>query len=170
MPEYRFKGGSRIEGITPQVAGEELNKLLDEEGMLQAADVVEAARPLDAPLHPAFEWDDSIAAEQFRKGQARQLIRAICIAPHKGEKPQRIFVNVSTPGGRKYAQMSVVVQSQSLFDSARADAIIRLRNAERSLEELHQAISGDDKASLAAAGRAKELVGEAREVLNGGKT
>lgn len=42
---------------------------------LQAAEVVEAARPKNSPLHSHFEWDDSAAAAEHRLNQARQLIR-----------------------------------------------------------------------------------------------
>jgi hypothetical protein len=36
--------------------------------------VVEAARAETSPLHGFFEWDDNIAGEKYRLGQARDLI------------------------------------------------------------------------------------------------
>ena len=49
------------------------------EGLLRPADVVEAARDPESPLHSHFEWDDTEAAEKWREEQARQLIRNVRI-------------------------------------------------------------------------------------------
>lgn len=44
-------------------------------GIISPRDVVDAAKNEASPLHPYFEWDDSVAAEKFRLGQARTLMR-----------------------------------------------------------------------------------------------
>ena len=36
--------------------------------------VVEVARPVSAPLHPFFEWDNAVAAEKYRLFQARNIV------------------------------------------------------------------------------------------------
>jgi len=46
-------------------------------GILTPSAVVDEARPEDSPLHAAFEWDDSIAAEKYRLEQARRLLRQV---------------------------------------------------------------------------------------------
>jgi hypothetical protein len=46
-------------------------------GILKAEDVVDAARPVNSPLHASFCWDDTKAAEQWRLHQARNLIRVV---------------------------------------------------------------------------------------------
>jgi len=46
-------------------------------GILQAYDVLTEARNPDSPLHPMFEWDDQVAAHQYRLDQARALIREV---------------------------------------------------------------------------------------------
>lgn len=76
--EYRLKPGARLterdaEVIAPALAGLAHRHC---EGF-RAEDVVEAARPETAPLHPYFEWDDAVAAELFRVEQARGLVRSI---------------------------------------------------------------------------------------------
>lgn len=55
---------------------EELNKLA-KNGRLTPRDVIDYARPDDSPLHEYFEWDDSIAADQYRLYQARKLIARV---------------------------------------------------------------------------------------------
>ena len=45
-------------------------------GLLRPAAVVEAARDESSPLHGAFCWDDTKAAELYRLDQAQRLIRS----------------------------------------------------------------------------------------------
>ena len=45
-------------------------------GLLRPAAVVDAARDEKSPLHGAFEWDDTEAAQKYRLLQAQSLIRS----------------------------------------------------------------------------------------------
>lgn len=47
----------------------------DNGNVITPAAVVKASRPVDAPLHSRFEWDDEIAGDRYREVQAAQLIR-----------------------------------------------------------------------------------------------
>lgn len=58
--------------------GPELQRLAND-GATSAREIVEAARPGDAPLHPYFEWDDQLAAERFRQMQASRMVRTIVV-------------------------------------------------------------------------------------------
>lgn len=62
--------------------------------LLKAEDVLDAARHPDSPLHAHFEWDDTIAAEQFRLHQARQLIVRYRVEVIES-KPSRVFYSLS---------------------------------------------------------------------------
>lgn len=42
-----------------------------------AHDVVDAARSELSPIHEIFEWDDTVAAENYRVWQARKLIATV---------------------------------------------------------------------------------------------
>ncbi len=46
-------------------------------GYLRPASVVDAARDPSNPLHSEFEWDDSLAADNYRIAQAGALIRRV---------------------------------------------------------------------------------------------
>lgn len=48
-------------------------------GRLEVDDVIADARPDDSPLHSHFEWDDGIAADEYRREQARELIRSVTL-------------------------------------------------------------------------------------------
>tara|TARA_R100000458_G_C8277613_1_gene253206 strand:- start:3795 stop:4382 length:588 start_codon:yes stop_codon:yes gene_type:complete len=140
MTNYQFKSGHYVSGVGPQDAGEELERINNKYGKTTPADVVDESRPDDAVLHPAFEWDDEIAAEEHRKTQARQLIRAVRIVnPEKGEQPAYVHVNVV----KAYLPSHQVAASPDLFHDARNAAIRRLHEAQRSLDELEQIAEGD---------------------------
>lgn len=76
---------------------EQLLAVRAEYGSLTAANVLDAARAIDHPLHSRFEWDDSIAAERYRESQASDLIRKVKLtfADSSGEpKDVRAFLVV----------------------------------------------------------------------------
>lgn len=55
----------------------ELLAVREKYGELTPANVVDAARDEDHPLHSRFEWDDAVAGEKYRIAQAKQLIRVV---------------------------------------------------------------------------------------------
>jgi hypothetical protein len=69
-------------------------------GLLKPAEVVNAARSEESPLHHCFCWDDNEAAEKWREEQARQLIRSVRIEVNVG-KPVSIRAYVSLPVDRE---------------------------------------------------------------------
>jgi len=78
-----------------------LNGIYDKHGVLTPSLVVDTARPVGAPLHDRFEWDDAVAGEEYRKVQAGQLIRSVKIRFDTGEsrsEPMRAFLPVRVAG------------------------------------------------------------------------
>lgn len=66
-------------------------------GMLMVDDVLSAARNPSCILHKHFQWDDTAAAESYRKLQARQLIQKCVVTVDKApDVPIRAFVSLST--------------------------------------------------------------------------
>jgi hypothetical protein len=99
---YDYRTTAGIKPVIPaDVAGSELQRIYEERRALTAEAIVEAAQPLDAPLHPVFEWDDSVAAEQYRLVQARQLVRSVVLVsqPERNEHGPtvRAFVSLHRP-------------------------------------------------------------------------
>ena len=81
---YAYKTSADVAGAVC----EELDRTVG----LTPANLVDASRAEDAPLHDEFEWDDEIAGEAYRKEQARMMITnlAIVIEEHKQE-PVRAY-------------------------------------------------------------------------------
>lgn len=92
MAEFVFSDGAQyVGGVDAQTAGEELERIREDRGLLTPGAVVEESRPEDAPLHPVFEWRDPVAAEQWREHQASQLIKRVRVVPVEMEEPvQRV--------------------------------------------------------------------------------
>jgi hypothetical protein len=72
---YGHVGGVQAEDVAQIV-----ESLYAERGAVTPEAVVELARPMDAPLHPAFEWDDAVAAETYRENQARGLLAKLVVS------------------------------------------------------------------------------------------
>ena len=91
---YKFKAGSMI-SADPEKAAAVLNQLADE-NRLNAETVVEVSRPEDAPLHNEFEWRDDVAAEEWRKHQARHIIGCLVIVDEeKTPEPVKAFYKIN---------------------------------------------------------------------------
>lgn len=67
-------------GVKPEVAASVVEAIYAEQGAVTPEAVLEQARSEDAPLHPAFEWDDAVAAEAHRQDQARSLLRRLTVS------------------------------------------------------------------------------------------
>lgn len=102
---------------------------LEREGRLRPADVVDAARPADSPLHSHFEWDDGAAAERYRLNQARTLIRSITINVTVREMPVSVVAYVRDPELQDTHDSGYrnVIQLRSEEDNARAVIIEEMK-------------------------------------------
>lgn len=131
---YSFRPGARVTGVDAQTVGQELERISDDHGELTASLVVDEARPDHAPLHPAFEWNDEIAAELHRQHQARTMIRAVQIVQEHDGRPEPVYVHVSGEGS--YLPVEKVVELPDLYEQAYRDACDRLGQAQHSLDQL----------------------------------
>jgi len=135
MNKFTFKNGYRIKGINAQTAGEELARIEKHRGELKAPDVVDEARPKDALLHPAFEWNDQVAAELHRQDQARHLIRAVQVVKSNNQ-PQSVYVHISNTNS--YMPVETVVSQTDLYMDAYKSACSRIKEAQAALAELEK--------------------------------
>jgi len=63
-----------------QEYGEALDKIQERcGGLLTPEEVVHTAKRATSVLHSYFQWDDRRAAHNYRKEQARRLVRLICV-------------------------------------------------------------------------------------------
>ena len=107
-------------------AREALVALVERDGSITPASVLDEARDEASPLHTHFEWDDSEAAEQYRLVQARGLIRRYKITVEV--KPDT-FVKVrqfsSVPAADPDEGTDYVLTSEALKDDVQRDFIFQ---------------------------------------------
>ena len=77
-----------------QTTEQRLLELYERDGKLTAESVLEDGTDPASPLHSQFEWDDQIAAFQFRLEQARAIVRRAHVTIL--ERPARRFVFVTS--------------------------------------------------------------------------
>ena len=143
---WSLKGGNnliyqwKLPGLMPvdaQTAGEELQRIYQEKGRLDAPDIVDESRPVDAPLHPCFEWNDVVAAEKYRETQAQNIVRSVVVV-HENQSNEpvevRAFVNVQ----ETYRPIEVVVNSEEQMKELLKSAFSELKSFEKKYAALSQ--------------------------------
>ncbi len=143
--QYSFREGLRHRAsLDPQAVGEALEEIREERGFLLPEAVVEAAEAEDHPAHPAFTWDDLLAASRYRLYEARHLIRSIKLVAPKQAEPVNAFYNVRLAPvdtvARSYYQSAVVIaQNPAEFSSALEYLLAKIGAAQRAAESLERA-------------------------------
>ena len=91
--QWKIPGVHKVDAA---VAAAEINRL-SLEGKSTPQGLVDASRPEDAPLHAEFEWEDSVAAEEWRKQQARVIYASVVYVHEDKEdaEPVRYAFKVS---------------------------------------------------------------------------
>jgi len=113
---YQWRKDSRFP-IGAQIAAERLNKIKKSYGALTPHAVVDDAVDPRSPLHPCFEWDDEIAAENFRLTQARKLIGSIVVAEiddHVVGPETRAFVHITVDNNIRYEPIEVAMVDETM--------------------------------------------------------
>ena len=122
---YQWKTGS-IHKVPAPVAGAEMDRLAAE-GRLTPSELVNENRSEDAPLHSEFEWDDSVAAKQYREVQAGNVIRHIVrvVVNEKGEENHVRKFFVVDHGTKIYEPVELILHDEDktamLLDQAKRE-------------------------------------------------
>ena len=129
MAAYKWVG--RTFAVSADIVGKELEQLEMENGHIDPVDLVDAARPEDSVLHKLFEWDDTKAAELYRRNQAGNIIRSISVSIEESRVPEKAFINiVPTDIGQK--KTGIYVNLRDSMDSPEYREII-LNNAKNEM-------------------------------------
>jgi len=127
---------------------EELPDILEEirkshDDILRPADIVEAAKPKNHPLHDRFEWDDNKAGYEHRLWQAREII-AVAVRVLKDDpkgETQRTYVSLKSdrnnPGGG-YRTVDSVLRNRKLREEWYQQALAELREFTKKYQRLHR--------------------------------
>lgn len=123
--------GARLTEKQAERYGRELDRL-SKTGPLTVERVLQAAERPTNPIHAYFEWDDTTAAVEYRKYQARYLMRSVSIVveTRNGPEVSRAFHCLTNVAGEDRAQW---------FDSATVftDEQMRTKVIQEALSELY---------------------------------
>lgn len=95
--------------VDAQVAADticDLKKSLGKE-TITAKELLDASRDESAPLHSCFEWDDTVAAEQYRTWQALHLINSLRVTIINEDREPitvRGLVNINSVAPKKQGE------------------------------------------------------------------
>lgn len=152
MSAYVWKTGFRCK-VAADIAGAEFERL-EKTGGLTAERLVDESRSTDAVFHDEFEWRDDVAAEEYRKAQARCLIGHLCVLREDLAKPSentpvRAYFTVEP---RVYNSVDVVMKSTdkrtALLRQAYKD-MQTFTSKYKMLTELAEVIAAMDAAEVA---------------------
>lgn len=167
---YKWNG-HQPGGVTAQVAGEELHRIEQHHGRLNAADVVEHSRAPRAPLHPIFEWNDNIAAEKFRIIQAGRIIRCVVVErPLTSGAPVQVRAFHSLPTERKPNEDTAPTRTFRSVDAIMADAQARTALIHQAAQDLQSWIAKYENLQGVAAAAAVASVQSAHSALRRAST
>lgn len=119
--------------VSADVVGKHFEELEKVTGNITSEIVLDSARNEDSPIHSLFEWDDSIAAEQYRLKQATTLICNLAVEIETDKKPIecRAFMEVTDQ------KVGTFMNVQSAFENHDTRQIV-LDRAKRELTMFKQ--------------------------------
>ena len=141
---YEWKTGTRYV-VAAEDAAAELERIRTTFGSLHPGNIVGESAPDEAPLHSVFTWDDPIAADKWRKREARKLVRALVVVADDTDDRQPVYVHVNTEDRPRYEPIEVVVQSVDLYASALSELEAQMNGMKTALDQLKRAAGRSDQ-------------------------
>lgn len=148
--KFSWKDGARFK-VDADTVGQELERLYNKHDLVTAEILLDAARDEDSPLHNLYEWDDSIAAEKWRKHQSRTILYSLRVTEVDGDKPRIMNVAIRLEDGRRgYQKTSIAVQDKTLWEQVMDDTRKDLMGVQERLENLIAVETADKRRTATA--------------------
>lgn len=111
--------------IKKDVLVQELKRLEKRDGLIDPHAVLEEAKPEGSILHEAFEWEDSLAAEQWRLSQARSLVNSVSveILGKKQDAFHSVIVEIKGERTRGYVSTERMISDDALKQQVKTSAL-----------------------------------------------
>lgn len=129
-------------GVSAETAFATINSLPEK----TPAAVLEAARPENSPIHNAFTWEDSIAANKYRMVEARRMLNSFQVVYKTDTPTDKVsgFVRIthqrehigSPPGSARYEATHIALQNPEVHDRVLQEAYAALLSWKRKYEGL----------------------------------
>lgn len=118
----------------------ELKTLEEKNGSLTPQAVVTAASSPDSVLHGFFQWDDTVAAREYRLWQARQMIASVTVIV-EGRKTDAYFnvrAEVDVVPQRGYFSVDAVLSKQEIYQQVLETALSELEYWQKKFSQLKE--------------------------------
>lgn len=130
--EFNWNPRFQHRGIKPEDAHKAFEEIRSEAGSLTPRAVVDAAKPKEHPLHPAFEWRDKVAADKYRQGQARTMVASLEVVYEQGPKEPTRYLTLETRGEKntgdtKYTETHILLQDRDSRNDLLLNALRELQ-------------------------------------------
>ena len=107
-------------------------------GSFSPEQIVEAAREEGTELHKCFTWDDTVAAESWRRHQARVLVTQLVVKTETADKePVAVRVIASTATRNEYKPVVKLIEAEQGY----ADLLARAINELKAFQQKYKAIT-----------------------------
>lgn len=136
---YQWKSGARIKGDA-QTSGELFERLSATAEGLTARTLLEASKPESAPLHNDYEWNDEIAADNWRLQQSNHFINSISVVMVSKETNEEMQVRAFhiTTEEHKYDPIELIVQQKDKYTALLSNAKAELETFKRKYNTLKE--------------------------------
>ncbi len=129
--------------VNRATVAELIRELATDKDLLTPEEVLDKARDAASPLHRFFTWEDSVAAERYRKMQARTLITSVRVFYETAEKQViqvREFTSLDADRktGAGYRQLTAVMSDDQLRQEMLATARKELMAFRRKYSQLSE--------------------------------
>lgn len=134
-------------GVDANIVGKELEEIEKKHGAVTANLLLDRARSQKSKLHSLFEWDDTVAAEQYRLHQARQIITAVAIVTEETKEPLtiRAFSNVGEKNKGSFITTAKALndeETRSIVLKHALDELVAFKSKYAGLTELAEIFDG----------------------------
>lgn len=124
-----LKGAWKVDGFYKANASKVLDELSELGDEYSLSDVVKKAKDENSEMHSIFEWDDSIAGEEYRKIQAGKMVRNLVIV-RNDETEEKTNVRYFVSTGKRdstYTPTRLVIRNQDAYEQLLERAYAELR-------------------------------------------
>lgn len=145
--EFLPKDGSQINRATAVLLGSTFVRL-KKAGILTPQALVDDARPVRAPTHKLFEWNDEVAGEKWRLQQASHYLRSVRTVMKSGEKEVEVRAVSTLRDGAGYDFTHRILKDKARRPKLLQQALGELsafRRRWEHLEELAEVFAAIDK-------------------------
>jgi hypothetical protein len=131
MPLFAsWKPGYRVKGVDVEKAHAVIKRIDKRDGGATAQALVDAGRSKRSPIHAAFTWDDTAAAEKCRLAEGAYLLRAIEIKDERNQTVGPAWVNLEITKGddreRSWHSLKEISSNPELREQAIRKVMVHL--------------------------------------------